>query len=242
MRMNLIDDVKCTNWADELGMPILFDNPSIRKMLRLAGAGEGEVFYDLGSGWGQNLIVAAAEFGVKLAVGVEENESRYKKSFWRRKNWAQQHPEEAKRMKVLRGDFDELLEGGRNKDILKDATIVFLGLSSSKKLIDEISERLTDGARLVYYYYCLIPEILPNQVDFPFYVSVKPFTKPRHELEWLSAIVPKPHSSLHKGKPTPDELWSELTHDYRVNTRGSTDSAIVDYKERLKDATQSTAG
>lgn len=236
--MNLIDDVKCTSWDAGLGMPILFDNPNIRKMLRLAGAGEGEVFYDLGSGWGQNLIVAATEFGVKLAVGVEENGSRYKRWLRRRKDWAREYPEKAKRMKVLRGDYNELLAGDRG--ILKDATIVFLGLTGSKKLTDLLSERLTDGCRLVYYYNCLIPEILPNKVDFPFYVSVKPFAKPRDELEWLSAVVPKSGSTLHNGKPRPNEFWSELTHDYRITSR-SVDSTIADYKERLMVVTQQMA-
>ena len=40
-------------------------------MLHLAGAGPGDVLYDLGSGDGRTAIAAAARFGVREAKGVE---------------------------------------------------------------------------------------------------------------------------------------------------------------------------
>ena len=51
-----IDDIDTNN--GELGPAILFTNPEIRRMLKLAGAGQRDVFFDLGCGWGQNLIIA----------------------------------------------------------------------------------------------------------------------------------------------------------------------------------------
>ncbi len=59
------------------GQPILFSNPHIRKMLKLAKAGRNDTLYELGSGWGQNLIIAAEEFGVKQCVGIEKISPRF---------------------------------------------------------------------------------------------------------------------------------------------------------------------
>ncbi len=72
----MIDDA-CLDDDDDKGYPILFTNPEIRKMLHLAKAGPSDVFYDLGSGWGQNLIVALTEFGVRKAVGIEQDRERH---------------------------------------------------------------------------------------------------------------------------------------------------------------------
>jgi len=54
---------------EDKGHPILFDNQEIRQMLSLARVGPSDVFYDLGSGWGQNLIIAITEFMLKEQLG-----------------------------------------------------------------------------------------------------------------------------------------------------------------------------
>ena len=75
LRRSLIDDVRASEETNS-GPPILSTNQNIRKMLALAAVGKGDVFYDLGSGWGQNLIVALTEFGVRrpLELKFEGNE------------------------------------------------------------------------------------------------------------------------------------------------------------------------
>ena len=60
-KKSLIDDVEIAE-EDDKGRPILFTNQEIRRMLTLAGVGSKDVFWDLGCGWGQNLIVALMEF------------------------------------------------------------------------------------------------------------------------------------------------------------------------------------
>jgi SAM-dependent methyltransferase len=53
------------------GLPwIPTQTPRIRRALKLAQAAPGEIFYDLGSGDGRALILAAREFGVH-ATGIE---------------------------------------------------------------------------------------------------------------------------------------------------------------------------
>jgi len=235
---NLIDDVKCPERTYDLGPPILFTNPEIRQMLRLAGAGTDDLFYDLGSGWGQNLIIAVSEFGVRKAIGVEVNESRRRKSLRRIYEWSFRQHDVVERIEVLSADFEKRLVQGQEISHLKEASIVFLGLTSSPEIVDGLAKQLPDGCRLVYYYNCLIPEITPQRIDFPFYLSTKPFLRTKDELEWLRSVVSKPASSLHSGKPNKRELWAELTHDYRVSARFAT-GTIRDYRDRLKRASRS---
>lgn len=56
-------------------------------MLSLANAGRNDVFYDLGSGWAQNLIIALTEYDVKKAVGIENDRERYDRSLRRLRKW-----------------------------------------------------------------------------------------------------------------------------------------------------------
>jgi hypothetical protein len=231
MRRSLIDDVVYTDEVDELGPPIVFENAQIRRMLRLAEAGESDVFYDLGSGWGQNLIIAATEFGVQRAIGFEKDDGRFRRSARRIKRLSAKLPETAKRIRVLQTDFLRLPERGRDSVRLSEATIVFLGLDLLPKEVEGLLGQLRDGCRLVYHNCSLIPEIMPDKADFPFFVSVKPFRRPRSELEWLSAVVPKPNSSLHKGKPDAVELWDELAHDSKVSARYN---LAPEYKRRIR--------
>jgi precorrin-6B methylase 2 len=222
----MIDDVMLDD-DESKGYPILFTNQEIRKMLHLARASPRDVFYDLGSGWGQNLIVALTEFGVKRAVGIERDRERHHVSQER----LERRRISSNQGSVVQEKFERILSG-RNKDFkLSDATIVFYGLSTDKRTLDGIERHLKKGSRLVYYYRCLFPEIMPDRVDYPFYVSVTPFRRPRSQYEWLSAIVRKERSSLTKGKkPSSRELWEELTHDYDVEWVGE---RIENYKGRL---------
>ena len=86
------------------------------------------------------------------------------------------------------------------------------------------------GCRLIYYYNCLFPEIMPIKVDFPFFVSKKPFVYTNSELDWLKEVTQKRKSSLSQ-KLTTQELWDELSHDYDVE---GDISEVTRYKNRLK--------
>ncbi len=228
-RGSLIDDVSLVKWEDQ-GPPILFTNPEIRRMLRLAKAGPKDVFYDLGSGWGQNLIIALTEFGVKNAVGMETDRERHRVSLRRLER--RRIPQD--RGTVLLEDFQKLLSGRSKKASLGEATIVFYGLSTDRRTLLQIKRQLRTGSRLVYYERCLFPEIMPVMVDFPFYVSVSPFRRPGSQYEWLSAVVRKGKSSILTGRrPDLQELWDELSHDYDVEGMGN---PVLEYKARLIEA------
>ena len=78
----------------------------------------------------------------------------------------------------------------------------------------------------------MFPEIMPDRIDLPFFVSVLPFRRPRSQTEWLSSVLRKRASSRAKGRGPPvEELWDELSHDYDV---GRIAERISDYEKRLK--------
>jgi SAM-dependent methyltransferase len=211
----------------------MFPNHQIRRMLRLAEAGPRDTFCDLGCGWGQNLIIALTEFGVARVVGVEKDIDRKRKCEERLRRWERRVPSLHGRWAVLEGDFEDFLSS-ENPD--GNITIVFYGLTTSQEDAESIGRCLVPGGRLVYYFNCLFPEILPDKVDFPFYLSVYPFKIPKSEGEWLSAVIEKELSTLNGGQsPTVQELWEELRHD--ADIEGVRD-LVADYNRRLKKALQ----
>jgi hypothetical protein len=54
--------------------------PSVERMLKLAGVGPEDVVYDLGSGDGRLVITAVQEFGARKGVGVDIDPARIKES------------------------------------------------------------------------------------------------------------------------------------------------------------------
>jgi SAM-dependent methyltransferase len=228
-RRSLIDDVspKESKTRGQGGYSILFENRDIRQMLTLAKTSKDDIFYDLGCGLGQNLKIALTEYDVRKVVGIERNKKRARKAEHR----LEQLGFSKDRYKIINRSFDDLLEGKIKDASLKEATIVFYGLSSTPELVADLERLLRRGCRLVYYYNCLIPEIMPDRKANPFYVSVAPFKKTTSVLKWLRKVVFWQRSSLYKrGLPSNRELWDELSHDCKVQTNPD---SIIDYKKRL---------
>ncbi len=224
---SLIDDVEMSE-MDYYGFPILFQNPDIRKMFLLAKAGPKDVFYDLGSGWAQNIIIALKEFHVKKAIGIEKNENRIKISRNRLTKW--KILEEKGR--IVKGNFNNPLKNKLKDANIREATIVFYGLSTDKELLEDLKKNLKPGCRLLYYYNCLFPEIMPDDSDFPFYVSKVPFTETSSEIDWLKSVTKKRKSSIDNiSEPTREELWDELRHDYDIQ---GDSSDIRRFQSRIK--------
>jgi len=167
---SLVDDISL-DLDEDKGHPILFNNQEIRQMLRLAKTGPSDVFYDLGSGWGQNLIIAVTESHVRKAVGFEKDRERYHVCMERLHAW--RIP--SSRGTAIPEDFEKALKGQVKGVDPSEATVMFYGLSTDKSLLDKIRRCLRGGSRLVYYYNCLFPEIMPDRVSFPFFMSVAPF-------------------------------------------------------------------
>jgi predicted RNA methylase len=174
-------------------------NRHIRKILHLARASKGDVFYDLGCGRGQLCVVAVAEFGVKRAVGIELHRGRAAKA--------------AKSIQEL-GLTDRIEI--RNEDFMEsdlhDATIVYSGLSEVDEDVAMFERKLKTGCRVVSLFLPFVG-VLPAAADYPFYLMRVPFRKTNDFSLWASRVLFK-HASA-------EELFHELDTDreYRYDKR-----------------------
>lgn len=126
--------------------------PVVRRMLILAEIKPGEIFYDLGSGDGRTLIMAAQEFGAQ-AIGIELRDDLVKRA----SGTILELGLESK-IKIVQDDFFKV--------DLSPADIVFLYLTTSAndKVKPKLEQELKPGARIVSHDY----EILrwnPFKVD-----------------------------------------------------------------------------
>jgi len=138
--MSLMSDVFNTFAALEAGFAPTPEEVA-RKMMRIARLRRGEVFYDLGSGDGTLLIIAAKEFGAR-AVGVEIQSKLFAHSWRRVRDQGLKD-----KVEVIKGDFFKVNVG--------DADVLALYLTpwALIKLRLKLERELRRGARTVVYKY-----------------------------------------------------------------------------------------
>lgn len=112
-----------------------------RAICKLSNLKKGEMVYDLGSGDGTALIVAAKEFGAK-GVGIEIDPLRY----WLSKILIRQNGVSGQ-IKIIRKNFF-------NENI-KSADVVFVYLvpKALEKLLPKFKKELRKGTRIVSFIY-----------------------------------------------------------------------------------------
>ena len=128
------------SWSSIIGAPWLpTPKDKARDMLRLADVDENDIVYDVGSGDGRIVIIAACEFGAK-SIGIEADPLRV---MWSR--LAIRRHGLAKMVDVQRENFF-------NSNI-EDATVitVYQGKDVNKKLREKFSRDLKPGTRIVSY-------------------------------------------------------------------------------------------
>jgi predicted RNA methylase len=113
----------------------------IQRMLNLAELKAGEVFFDLGSGDGRTVIMAAKEFGAR-AVGVELREDLVKKALGTIYEQNLQN-----RITIVNGDMFTV--------DLTSADVIFLYLTTSanEKIKPKLESELKRGVRVVSHDY-----------------------------------------------------------------------------------------
>ena len=139
---------------NRLGPEDYQSNRHIRKILNLAQAFKGDVFYDLGCGRGQLCVVAVAEFGVKRAVGIELHRGRAAKAAERIQEMGL-----TGRIEIRNEDFME--------SDLHDATIVYCGLGEVDEDVALFGRKLKTGCKIVSLFLPFVG-ILPAAADYPF--------------------------------------------------------------------------
>jgi predicted RNA methylase len=113
-------------------------------MLRLAELRAGEVFFDLGSGDGRTVIMAAKEFGAR-AVGVELREDLAKKALSTIYELSFQD-----RITIVNGDMF-------NVDLTSaDVIFLYLTTSANEKVRPKLDSELKRGVRIVSHDYEIV--------------------------------------------------------------------------------------
>ena len=131
-------------WSTAVGAPWLPTPKSkVRKMLEFAKVRAGDVVYDLGSGDGRIIIMAAEEFGAQ-SVGIEADPIRQR---WSRLMIRRHRLKD--KVSVLRGNFFNFNIG--------DATVVtlYLGAGVNNKLRDKLATELKPGTRIISHHFIL---------------------------------------------------------------------------------------
>lgn len=128
----------------------------IRRMLKLADLKEGEILYDLGSGDGRILIIAAKEFDAQ-ATGFEISVLLYFISCIKIliANFKSKYKIKVRYQNFYRADLSQA-----------DVISVFLTPMAMKKLQAKFSTSLKSGCRIVSYAFS-IPNWRPDEVSKP---------------------------------------------------------------------------
>lgn len=111
--------------------------PVVERMLELAEVSSGDVVYDLGSGDGRVVIMAAQKYGAK-AVGIEINDRLVKGS--------------SEKIRELRLDgLATIIKGNLLQADIKPATVVFVYLlpQANEKIRPLLEKNLKPGARVI---------------------------------------------------------------------------------------------
>ncbi|MBU5537518.1 MAG: class I SAM-dependent methyltransferase [Candidatus Aenigmatarchaeota archaeon] len=118
-------------------LPIPLPRVTIRKMLKLANVKKNDLVYDLGSGDGRALIIAAKEFHAK-AIGIEKN----RLLVWLSRLIVKKNNLHDK-IKIICGDiFDENL---KNADVI----LMYLSHKLTQELKHKFKKELRKGTRIV---------------------------------------------------------------------------------------------
>lgn len=112
--------------------------PVVRAMLKVANVTPDDIVYDLGCGDGRIVVIAAKEFKVKKAVGIEIDREKYKLALAKVRDEGVED-----KVEIIHGDFFETYIG--------DATVVtlFLLTSVNEMLRPKLERELKDGTRVV---------------------------------------------------------------------------------------------
>jgi hypothetical protein len=140
-------------WPVLLGAPwVPTPRGKVKKMLQFAEVDERDILYDLGSGDGRIVIMAAKEFGAR-SIGIEVDPLRVLWSrfgIWRRRL---KHNAEIVRCNLFNAD-------------LSDATVVTLyqGHNVNKRIRAKLDSSLRPGTRVVSYRF-LMTGWTPSKTD-----------------------------------------------------------------------------
>ena len=172
--MNINEFISTLPTSVVKGDSISLPDDVIRRMFKLARLSKKDTFYDLGCGNSNAVYIAATENKVKKAIGVEK----------RKKSVASllEKTRSLRNAKVIINDI-------RKVDISEGSVFLFWfhDEKTIKQMMQKFSAELKDGSRIITIW--APPDlVIPNKIDFPFFVSRTPFKFAKNIEDQIKAI------------------------------------------------------
>ncbi|HET6457469.1 MAG TPA: methyltransferase domain-containing protein [Nitrosopumilaceae archaeon] len=157
------------------GQDVQLPDNAFREIFRFVQLNKDDVFYHLGCGNGKGIAIALEEFGIKKAVGIDNDKEKI--------SFAEKLLEEKKISNGI-SQCEDILESD-----ISDATVILFWFSDQniiEKMIPKFSS-LKEGCRIITIWGPL-PGILPDRVDFPYILNMVPFKKASSLQEQLLSV------------------------------------------------------
>jgi len=157
------------------GEDVELSDETLREIFRFANLTKNDIFYHLGCGRGNSIIIALEEFMVKKAIGIDNNEEKIS-----------QGQESLQKKHITNGSF-------RHQDItisdINDASVILFWFSD-EKIIEKMITRfqnLKSGCKIITIWGPLTGH-MPDKIDFPYILNVIPFKKAESLRDQMLAI------------------------------------------------------
>lgn len=157
------------------GQDVQLPDNAFREIFRFVKLNKDDVFYHLGCGNGNGIAIALEEFGVKKAVGIDDDKEKI--------SFAKKLLEEKKISKGIL-ECKDVLESD-----ISDANVILFWFSD-QNIIEKIMPKfssLKEGCRIITIWGPL-PDTLPDMVDFPYILNMVPFKKASNLQEQLLSV------------------------------------------------------
>jgi len=157
------------------GEDVELSDETLREIFRFVNLTKNDIFYHLGCGKGNSIIIALEEFIVKKAIGIDNNKEKIL-----------QGQEVLQKKHITNGSF-------RHQDItisdINDASVILFWFSD-EKIIEEMIpkfQNLKPGCKIITIWGPLTG-YMPDKIDFPYILNVVPFKKAESLRDQMLAI------------------------------------------------------
>lgn len=157
------------------GEDVELSDETLREIFRFVNLTKNDIFYHLGCGKGNSIIIALEEFMVKKAIGIDNNKEKIL-----------QGQELLQKKHITNGSI-------RHQDItisdINDASVILFWFSD-EKIIEEMIPRfqnLKPGCKIITIWGPLTG-YMPDKIDFPYILNVVPFKKAESLRDQMLAI------------------------------------------------------
>ena len=157
------------------GEDVELSDETLREIFRFVKLTKNDIFYHLGCGKGNSIVIALEEFMVKKAIGIDNNKEKIL-----------QGQEVLQKKHITNGSF-------RHQDItisdINDASVILFWFSD-EKIIEEMIpkfQNLKPGCKIITIWGPLTG-YMPDKIDFPYILNVVPFKKAESLRDQMLAI------------------------------------------------------